>query len=294
MIHKKDSNDWMNEPETRAVFKEIDRDQEDKDVAEYLRTGNIALFDKIYTIRIPTIQIWAAKNHWLMESKEDLEGALNVCFMKAINTYKKGKGKFNNWLFTCFLNYLRNVSTGHKAKKRLPDGITPKEMKGMILSLNYKYKNGKDGSENTIEDIIGKTSLTKKCTTDDVRMKEIINILSNNDPKVAGFLKKLSSGYTIASLVKECKTKCGKVWIGKSLTNKLSSKSKKNCKRVIFNLIKEKAKIEDKFSVIDYSFKDGNQLYYTIEMEKTPEANLVLKTIRKLRKDEDHIYNKLA
>ena len=90
-------------PEERSVFAQIDREQENRDVDAFQKNHNEKLFEKIYKIRIPTLQIWARKTHYLMDSKDDMFGELSSCFAKAVSTYKKKKGSFNTWLFIFLL-----------------------------------------------------------------------------------------------------------------------------------------------------------------------------------------------
>jgi len=277
--------------EERSVFIAIDRDQENKDIDCFQRTKDMVLFEKIYKARIPTLQIWARRYQYLMDSKEDMFGELSYFFTKAVLTYKINRGSsFNTCLFTYLINCIRNLQIGRRAKKRLPDGVDPNSMSKFMLSLDYNY-DGKDGSENTLRDILANKMSSKETVVEKMGMDETVNILSNGNPQIVGWLKKLGEGSTITALIKECKTRNGNIYISHSQAKKLRSGRKQ--KKVVMALIKSKTDIHDDFSVVDYCVLKQDSLHYTIEMRKTKEADLILKTIRKLRKEKRNIMDRI-
>jgi DNA-directed RNA polymerase specialized sigma24 family protein len=296
-IKHKDGFPYWHTPEEHKVFTEIDRKQENKDVIAYQKSKDNVLFEKIYAIRIPTLQVWSRRYHYLMDNRdrnvaqEDMFGELSLCFIKAVYTYNKAKGAFNTWLFYILINCVRNLVTGKKAKKRLPEGLDPKTFNNLVLSLDHAYfRNKENGNENSLKDFLPDHNIEKHNTIDKLNMKETLNILSAGNPIIKGFLKRLGDGDTLATVLKAYRTVNGEIKLDKSLIGKLNNGRK--CNRIVSDLIKNKAKINDDFTVIDY-YIDGNELCYTIEKKKTPESNLILKTIRKLKKDKVMLLEKI-
>lgn len=275
----------------KSTFVEINRDQEDDAVDQYQKNGDERLFEKIYMARIPTLQIWTRKYYYLLGNKEDMYGEFCVCFARAVQTFKKGKGAFNTWLFTLLLNCARNFQTGRRAKKRLPKGINPNSMGSFMLSLDYSY-DGKDGTENTLKDILADKMSVDAEAIGKIIIDETADIMANHNPVVKGFLKRLSDGNTIASLVKEYKTRRGKINISESQIKRLHGKYKQ--KKIVTRLIRANTEIQDDFSLLDYTVSTPNNLYYTIEMKKTKEADLVMRTIRRLRKDKKNVLSRIS
>lgn len=287
---KYDSLSWYTDEE-KSVFVSIDRDQEDRDVDRFQKTKNNDLFEKIYNTRIQTLQIWARRYGYLMDnSSEDMFSEFCVVFTKAIFTYKRHKGNFNTYLWRLLLNFVHNLQTGRRAKKRLPDGVDPNSMGKFMLSLDYSY-DGKDGSENTLKDVIADKGAIDG-GVNKLIMDETIDVLSNKNEFVSSFLQQLGNGNTIASLLRKYKTKKGKIKISRTQIKKLRGKRKQ--KRLVSELIRNYESIDDDFCVLDYSIENPNKLFYIIEMKKTKEADYMMRTIRKLRKDKRALREKIS
>lgn len=288
MRHKKPSlsdgivlNDQLEE---HSGFVEIDRKKEDKNVAIYQKTKDREIFDNLYKDRIPTLQIWARQYYYLMDSKEDMFGELSRCFYKAVMNYKKNKGSFNTCLYTYLINHIRNIHIGKQAKKRIPQFLSEEINKyNFMLSLEYKYNN-KDGSENALKDLIIDPKYDTNSMLGRMDLEETVNYLSHGCPTVRGFLRKISAGSTLASALKEYKTKTGYINVGRKIAQKIENKTR--CKSLVKDIIRHKMDI-DCFSLINYHVEKYNKLFYTIEMKKTQETNLILRAIRKLRKNKE-------
>jgi len=288
----KTEGDFTTEPiEEQSNFVEIDRAQEDKDVVLFQKTGDNEIFERLYKSRIPTLQIWARQYYYLMDSKEDMFGELSHYFYKAIMNYKKDKGSFNTCLYTYFINHIRNLHIGKNAKKRLPQFMDNEINKyNFMLSLEYKYNN-KDGSENTLKDVIPDSKNRPDNVLRKIDLEETVKYLSHGCPTVGGFLKKIGSGSTLASALKEYKTKTGFITLGRRTAKKIEDK--KNCKNLVKDIIRGKTNL-DRFVLVDYHMGRSNKLCYTIEMRKTQEANTILKAIRKLRKNKEIMANRIT
>ncbi|MEI7943132.1 MAG: hypothetical protein WCH76_08260, partial [Candidatus Riflemargulisbacteria bacterium] len=207
-------------------FIKIDREQEDKDVIHYQKTGDREIFERLYQNRIQSLQIWARRHHYLTDSKENMFGELRFYFMKAVLKYKKNRGSFNTCLFTFLLNCIRNLKIGKKAKKRKPEGADPNSMSNFVLSLDYSYGNGDESNGRSLREILSDKMEDKKGTVDQIYLEETLNMLSNKNYVVKKFLKGLSDGNTLGSMIKVFKTKKGNIKINKNQFKRLSAKNR--------------------------------------------------------------------
>jgi DNA-directed RNA polymerase specialized sigma24 family protein len=296
MINKnelEDLGDSLYSSIKRSTFVDVDRKQENKDIVEYQKTGDRELFEKIYKIRVPTLQNWARKYRYLMDSQEDLFSEFNICFTRAVATYKKGKGSFNTWLFSLLQNYVRNLQTSRRAKKRLPKGMNPDAICKFIFSLDYYY--GKDDdSENTLKDVLANKYNSEDKAINNIIYEETVSKMSNNNPVVKGFLHKLSFGNTVTSLLKQYRTKTGNINIDKDIFKDIDSASEKD---IVSEIIRKNNDNDSDFMIVDYdiSHKDShNNLKYTIEMKKTKETDMVIKALRRIKRDRESLISKMS
>ena len=265
------------------AFVDINRDEEDKDVIRYQKTGDKDLFEKIYKQRIPTLQIWARQYYYLMDSREDAFCELSKYFAKAVVEYKKSKGSFNTCLFTFLINRIRNLNVGRNAKKRTP--LFPdKNIKhnNFLYSLEYTYKDGKGDGTNTLKDVIPDTRIKKDESINSIALEETIKSLSRGCPTIKVVLRKISNGDTLPNIIKDYKTQKGYIRVKPYLIAKLNRRKSKS---LVKKIIKSKSGL-DKFLVIDYNISRKNVLHYTIELSKTKKTSLILSAIRKLRKNK--------
>lgn len=292
-----DNFPYWHTPEEHSVFASIDRKKENNQVVHFQNTGDSKIFEEIFTTRVPTLQIWARRYSYLMDcrdkivAKEDMFGELSKYFTKAVYTYKKQKGSFNTCLFTYLLNCVRNLQISKRAKKRLPKGMDANAMTNFILSLDHSY-NDKDGdNKNTLGDIVSGQMKQNDNVVDQINFNETLDVISNGDSNIKGFLRKLGDGNTLSSLLKECKMVKGSIKIGKKQFNYLKDTVK--YKRIVSDLIKKATNNEDAFSIVEYHVGGACRLYYTMEMHKTDDSNYILKIIRKLRRDKRTILSRL-
>jgi len=273
--------------EDKKAFAPIDRSQENKDVIIFQETGDIAVFDKIYANRIPTIKVWAKKYYYLADSADDMFGELSFYFSKAVMKFEKKRGSFNTCLYTFFQNCIRNIRNGKKAKKRKPLGADPNSINNLTLSLDYNY-NTRDGGESTLKDMLAEEMGEEGGVIDQMNLEETIDILSKKDPHVKVFLKRLGSGNTLSALINELKLKKGYVDISRAQAKIISKRieDKKGYKREVSNMLKDKTEL-NKFQLVDCKVT-FNRLYYTVELHKTKEADSMMKTIRNIRRDKKH------
>lgn len=260
----------------------IDRDQENKDVVEYQKTKDERILEKIYKARIPTLQFWAKQHYYpgLMFSEKEMFDELHVTFMKAVHGYKKNRGSFNTCLFTFLLNRIKNIKNAKHAKKRTSD-IYQGPANGLVLSLEYSYGTNEDEQEVTLKDMLAEDLYGENSAPITMNMEDTISVLANGNEDISEFLVQISEGRSIASIIREYKTRKGRLKI-------------KNVDKVTDNIVKSliKEKIKEEFTLIDYAVK-SNHVEYKIEMKKNEKAEMVLKKIREFKSNKDYYLGKL-
>ena len=220
-------DDWENALSLLNDGKEIiiDRDQEDSDVHEFQKTGDLELLEKLYKNRIPTLKSWASKNYYpgLTSSVEDLFEDLSVVFVNAAEKYNKSRGAFNTCLFTFLLNRIKNLHSSKYAKKRISEEYDG-PLNSMILSLDFSYGEG-DGSELTLKDFIP----SKVDPEESLDFRDTISFLSKDNPIVKDVFRKICAGNSLAAVLKEYKIRNGSINLSnrKKDLNKLKSRRNK-------------------------------------------------------------------
>lgn len=259
---------------------QIDRPREDDDVVEYQKTGNIEILDKLYHDRVPTLQFWTSHYYYLMDnSKEDMFSEFRNQFMKAVVYYDKSRGHFNTCLYTFIKNCIKNLLIGKNAKKRRPEGVEFDFNNNFIVPLDRPHE-GKDGNSGTLMDVIASQMEDCSKAPDKIELRETLNILSKEDSKIRGYLKKISDGATLANLIKECKTVTGSILIDEKNSGQLKTK------KGVTKLIRINGNIADSFKLLDYHICEPLRINYKIEMRKSKDADLFLKTLRRLRRNK--------
>lgn len=103
----------------------IDRDEENRDVMEFVKTGNQRIFEKIYQRRKSTIEYLAQKYCWLTE---DAASEIRIVLVRTVNSYQNSKNKtdFNTFFYTSVKNHFSNIAKKRYRKKRTTlDGSDP-------------------------------------------------------------------------------------------------------------------------------------------------------------------------
>lgn len=296
-------DDWMTTGDNmESSFIPIDRDKEDINVLEFQRTGDLMIMEGLYLNRVQTLEIWASRYGYLNGGIEDMFSELVQVFLKAVNGYKKKRkcnvnGKcvikttpFNTYLWYSIVNYIRNLKSGKRAKKRRAIGYEG-SLSNMIISIESPYFN-KDGSETRLIDFISEDlKMAVRHNNDVINLKEVLEIMSNKDLTFKKFLKKICDGHSLASAIKDCKTLSGKVKLNKSQCEKFKTSKKYN--RIVSKLITNRHKIKYSFKLIKYTV-NKNYLHYSIELNKTKEVDIILKMVRLLKKNKDRYIHKIS
>jgi len=297
--------DWMNEDVNESSFIPIDRDKEDENVLKFQKTGDTRILEEVYLNRVQTLEIWAGRYYYLSCANnkhlgsEDMFSELLQVFLKAVNGYKKrrksnSEGKstwlstpFNTYLWYSITNYVRNLKSGARAKKRRSIGYEG-PLNSMVLSFEEPFSNS-SGSDRTLQDIISNDlGMATHHDNESIHMKEILKIMSKDDPRIHRFLTKLSGGYSLASAIQDCKTVSGRIRLDNNQAKKLGESRRYNL--MVSNLISDRRNIKESFKVLDYSV-NKRYLHYSIELKKTEEADFVMKMVRLLKKNKDKYAN---
>jgi len=282
-------DDWENALLLLNDDKEIiiDRDQEDSDVHEFQKTGDLELLEKLYKNRIPTLKSWASKNYYpgLTSSVEDLFEDLSVVFVNAAEKYNKSRGAFNTCLFTFLLNRIKNLHSSKYAKKRISEEYDG-PLNSMILSLDFSYGEG-DGSELTLKDFIP----SKVDPEESLDFRDTISFLSKDNPIVKDVFRKICAGNSLAAVLKEYKIRNGSINLSNRKKDLNKLKSRRN-KKLATEIIKSKKTLVGNFKMLDYEIVN-NHLRYRIEMNKTKETDYIVKTIRDLKKHKEYYISKI-
>ena len=280
------SKDFYKELEN--VNLEIDREQENKDVALYQQTKDENIIRKVFEARIPTLKYWATKHYFpgLAQSIEDFYGELVIVFVKTVKGYKYGRGSFNTCLYTFLSNRIKNIKSGKYAKKRKPDTYEG-SISSMTLSLDHAYSyDNVSGKPLTLEDKIINEHTVNPDDNSDIHLYETIKMLSGGNEKLEDMFVQLSSGKSVSTVLKESKIKEGIIDVlePECLANKDAIYDKIKSHIVELNKVNSCSKNLE-FELIEYNVKD-NKIKYIIEMKKTEESELLSKTIRKLKKNK--------
>lgn len=261
----------------------VDRKEEDKAVALYQKTKDPKILRDLYDHRVPTLQNWASKHYYpglIGGGVDDLFSELSIVFVKAVQKYKPSKGSFNTWLFTLLLNRIKNIKNSRHAKKRTSD-IYDGPLNAMVLSLDYIYD--EQDSNGNLHGLLEDESIDH-----DVPMilKETIGILSEKNPKIKKYLIEIGNGSSLAAVIKESKTKRGYLNLPEQKCFNLRGENKNKIKDLI------KSKIQKDFNLIDYQIK-SKRMYYTIELKKTKESEMIEQGIKHFRKNKEYYCEKL-
>jgi hypothetical protein len=269
----------------------INKKEEDEQIVRFQKTGDLRALEKVYHNRIPTLWRWT-KEHYIQGltccSKEDLFAEFTLVFVKAAHEYKQARGPFNNCLWIFLQNRVKNIKSSNYAKKRRSLDYTG-PLNGMVLSLDYSYSD-KDGSEVTLKDLVPSKSNVGKHSNKDVFLEETLDVLAHENHQIKEFLRKLSDGNSLTALIKEYKSKRGSVKITRAQYRQLNNR--RNCHRIVTGIIEEKTKPDSSFKLVEY-FVKKNVLHYKIEMNKTEEADFIIKKIRHIRRNREDYINKI-
>jgi DNA-directed RNA polymerase sigma subunit (sigma70/sigma32) len=266
-------------------IKNVNRKEENALVDQFQKTGDISIIEKVYVKRIPTLANWSLRYYYpgLELSIDDFMEELSIVFMKAANKYNIEKGSFNTCLYTYLNNRIKNMKNSTHAKKRRPENYDG-PISGVLLSLDHPYSSDGD-SEKTLKDFLeAKEGDDHTKYFKETGFHDTVNLLSNGNSLLRDVFVRLGEGSTLASIIKDYKTKKGSVRVSdiKNLDNK-----------TLKTILIEKSKVLDEnFVVVDYSFS-GDKISYVLEYDDTEETRVIKRSIKSLRKNKDDYINRI-
>jgi len=281
-------------PKKKTKRHEIDRDQEDADVMLYKKTKDDRVFERIYKNRLSTLRYLSNKYRYLHDSTDDMFSFISDIFVRCIDGYEKTRastvnGKkvtsttpFNTYFYTSVLHRVKNLDSANNAQKRRPDKP--------VLSLDYEYS-GRNGDPLSLLEMLGQEPEDPRSSpTIRMSLADDIALLADGDSDVERVLSQIVQGNTLADLVRDSKRIKGQLQLSKRYAKTLREKS--SCKRAVKNLIKDAEEFES-FTLVDYGFVGDDIVEYEVELPTTAEAEIIKKTIRKIRRNRDSYRQKL-
>lgn len=279
---------WQLEKE-HPSFIDIDRKEENKDVVKFQKSGDPDILEKLYRQRIPTLQIWAHKYRYLSYSADDMFGEFTFHFMKSIQSYEEKRGDFNTLLYSSLLYCARNMRSNKQAKKRRPlEDNDPNKLSNFVVSLDQT----KSDDDVPLRELIANENATEEDVASNMCLKEAISVLSKEDSQdreLIGFLKRISDGNSVAYLLREYKTRSGKLRLTPQQANKFS---KRMYKRLVAEMIQQRKNIREPFTLVGYEV-NKQTLSYVIELKKEKRADKAMRLVRKLRRNKAHLVQKI-
>ena len=257
-------------------YEEIDKQTENKLVAEYQSTKDNKILEKVFLDRVPTLINWVKKEYYpgLDISEEDFFVELTRVFLKTVDHYDINRGHFNTCLWNFMLNRIKNIKNSTHAKKRRPEGLEGSLINAMI-SLDYV----KEESDNALHSMLSDGSIDFR---ENIKLDELLKELSHGDTEIYSALFEIAHGESISSVVKRDKFK--KV----TLPNFNSPIPKKN-------LIQElKRKFKYEFKLLSYRYNHKEKCYDCfLEFKKTEISEKISKKIRFLKANKTEYIEKI-
>jgi len=161
----------------------IDRDEENQDVKEYIKTGNQIIFNRIYHRRKPTIEYLAKKYYWLTE---DAASEIRIVLVRTVNSYGKNgkKTDFNTFFYSSVKNHFSNLAKKRYRKKRTTiDGLDPLNR---MIQLDSCV--GDDESSSSFHELI---SNDDEAFREDMNFKDLLAKISKGNKYIASVLSEI-------------------------------------------------------------------------------------------------------
>ena len=278
----------------KSTFKSPNREEEDKLVAEFQRTGDPRIHAKLFEIRQSTIEVWTKKYAWIYSDERELFSELCMVWLKCVQKYKYGaemrtirtrsgaivrdknnkvqktfkRTPFNTFLYTSLKNHILNLIKKKYSQKRLDDNGHPVEF-GM-KSLDYEF--GEDGS--TLYDIIEDP---KPISERPIGAEWVIDEISRGDMEVRDVLVRfLKDG--LKNIKTACSMRSGSLNLSRGDREILVTGGEKACAH-LSDMIAKSGEYGDNFIVKHY------QVYYrsvsfSILQENAPLKRKVMAAIK--------------
>lgn len=216
------------------AFKEIDRDQEDKLVCEFIKTKDSKTMLKLLNIREQTLR-YMAKKYAYLDNEDDMYSIFKEVWLKCLTKYngstqsrparnKEGnillnedgtqkmvdkKTPFNTYLYTSMKNRALNIFKKRNSKRLLDDNGRP--VADSIRSLDYEYGDDEDMTlKNLIPDNKSEKAYSKSELSDLMR-----HLGTDKDPDIARAVDTFVNNSRFETLTAACNYRVGTLRINK-------------------------------------------------------------------------------
>lgn len=220
--------------EDYKAFQEINRDEEDSLVCQYIKNKDTGIMLKLLNIREQTLRYMARKYAYL-DNEDDMYSEFKGVWLKCLKKYNGGmkmrqardksgnllldengspkmvskKTPFNTYLFTSMKNRVSNIIKKRHSKKLLDDSGNP--VSETMRSLDYEY--GDDG-DMTLKDLIKDESSARASSA--AEMYELMKHLgTHTDADVARAVDTFLNNPRFETLTAACNYRVGTLRITK-------------------------------------------------------------------------------
>ena len=297
--------------EDNRIFQEIDREQENRDIAEWQRTRDMELMTKLYILREPTLWVWAQRFAYLANnSPEDLFMDLRPVWMRALERYdirpqsrpmknrrtgqvvldERGELKmevrttdFNTLLFTYCKHHMINLYKKHRSQKRCDHQGVP--VSTTMRSLDEQTRVGVDRKGSELHERLSVDNPHNPAhSLGAIDARDIIDAVveaSNNDPEVREAMERYAYSDNFALLSKACQIRTGQLPIGKAEWFRLA-RGGKIAEQRVQSLIRRSKKYPDVFWLRSYHVTPQT-LEYEVATADWELFEKVTKAVRKVQ-----------
>jgi len=229
------------------AFQEIDRDQEDELVCQFIKTKDPTIMIRLLNIREQTLS-YMAKKYAYLDNEEDMYSTFKEVWLKCLTKYngesklrparnKEGnfilnedgtqkmvekKTPFNTYLYTSMKNRALNIFKKRNSKRLLDDDGKP--VADSIRSLDYEY--GEDGDmtlKNLIPDDKSEKAYSKSELSDLMK-----HLGTDKDPDIARAVDVFVNNSRFNTLTAACNYRLATLRINKLDKKVLSLGAPKN------------------------------------------------------------------
>jgi hypothetical protein len=285
----------------KKIFKDVDRDEEDRLVKEYQRTGDQGILGRLYAMREPTLWAWARKFSWLDDPK-DMFSEFCMVWLNCVNRYdseaklrpvrnkdgsiqtdeKTGKAKmdvrrttFNTYSFTAFRNKSYNIIKKKMTRKR-SDGCGDPVFQSM-RSLDISQEDERNLHDKLCDD-------SHKMIMSNVSCSDLIKAISQGDTEIAKVLQQYVDQPYFKNLAVACKVRKSILKISNH-DHSILVKGGKVGTAHLEGMISSTGAMKKNFKVVSYTVDSGS-VEFQVLMHNTRMSRKVMDAVKAYRETE--------
>lgn len=294
------------------VFQNIDRDEEDSLVCQYMQSKDIIVMVRLLKIREQTLRYMAHKYAYL-DNEDDMYSSFKSVWLKCLKKYDGGmkmrqvrdrsgnlvfeddgspkmvskKTPFNTYLFTSMKNRVKNIIKKRHNKKYLDDNGD--SVYDTMKSLDYELS---DDGNSTLKDLIAdEKSISASSTTE---IADLIKYLgADKDEDVARAVDTFINNSRFETLTAACNYRVGTLKINKWDKDVLSMGKAKNgvepsaeklekTNAYLKNMIESTGNFNGKFEVVNFVLHP-NKVDFVAKMDDPKVLKKIREAILKCR-----------